>query len=136
VVNSPPSPAARPQMQFVGFSADAFDGGQGVGTYTQACQASFQPTARMCSSVEILETVSWPAADPGVVGWVRPVLIGDADASGRSNDANGNLSCGGWGFSSNQHVGLGVSGAGSFVTPGFNQGCGDARPIACCAALP
>ena len=39
VVNPPVCPSAR--FQLVGFTTTTFDGGQGVRTYTQACQTDF-----------------------------------------------------------------------------------------------
>ena len=62
--------------QLVGFTdSPIFKGDTGVLGFTAACQAAFGPPARMCSSVEVLETVVIqvaPLGDEG--GWVRPVL--------------------------------------------------------------
>jgi hypothetical protein len=52
-----PTPTETARYQFVGFTSETFDGGQGVGTYTLACQADFLAGARMCTSEEVLKTV-------------------------------------------------------------------------------
>ncbi len=96
----------------------------------------------MCTSVEVLETVSWPAVSNATRGWVRsvfqPVNAGDQlyDASGAHFGPNQGLTCDGWSFSTNTKFGLAVSGDGRFQNPGFVDACDVARPIACCALLP
>jgi hypothetical protein len=57
------------QPQFVGFSSATFDGGQGVITYTAACQQAF-PGSHMCTSAEFLNTASYPSVSG--TGWIRP----------------------------------------------------------------
>jgi hypothetical protein len=133
------TPLAR--YQFVGFSTSTFDGGQGVRTYTEACQADFSSSARMCTSEEVLNTVQWPAVPDSARGWVRPSYqptsfsFLDASGVGPQGRANGELTCGGWSFSASTLYGLAVSGDGRFVTPGLNDSCDVARPIACCALI-
>ena len=48
--------------QLVGFTTQPFPGGSGVLTFTLACQADFGPPARMCTSVEVAETVVVPSS--------------------------------------------------------------------------
>ena len=127
-----------PHLQFVGFTGATFNGGQGVRTYTEACQDAFTASARMCTSVDVLATVAWPRVPNTARGWVRPVYQGidggliDASGIGASLDA-GALSCGGWSLSTSAAQGLAVSGDGRFATPGVPDSCDTARPVACCA---
>lgn len=134
--------ASSARIQFVGFTAASFDGGQGIRTYTEACQAAFTASARMCTSVDVLDTVAWPTVPSATRGWVRPVYQpvagGVFDASGvlAASLSSGSLSCGGWSFATATAHGLTVSGDGRFATPGFVDACDTARPITCCAPVP
>jgi hypothetical protein len=128
-VTNLPTPMAAARYQLVGFTSLTFDGGQGIRTYTQACQSDFTLAARMCTSEEVLNTIHWPNVPAATRGWVRPVYQSATasevvDASGRAGSVgSGALSCGGWGFASNTRHALAVSGDGRFVTPGFNDTC-------------
>jgi len=142
VVAARPASAGGSGRHFVGFTGNTFDGGQGVRTYTDACQDVFDASARMCTSVEILETVKWPAVPRTTRGWVRPVYQtfdgGIVDASGvqDATPTSGALSCSGWSSSAPSVHGLAVSGDGRFATPGTFDSCDTTRPIACCATGP
>jgi hypothetical protein len=122
-------------FQLVGFTSATFDGGQGVFTYTAACQAEF-PGSRFCTSEEVLNTVSVPLGLSGDA-WVRPVFVPFGmnaggmivlDTSGRDHTGLSRLSCFGW--SPGGGLGLIVSAVG-----GFSFGhCGTPRAVACCGA--
>lgn len=130
------------RFHFVGFTGATFTGERGIRTYTEACQDAFTASARMCTSVEVLDTVAWPVVPSSTRGWVRPVyqpVMGAlTDASGvvAASPTAGSLSCGGWSFATATAHGLAVSGDGRFATPGFVDTCDTARPIACCAPVP
>ncbi len=44
----------------MGFTTATFQGGEGILGFTKACQAEF-PETRMCTSVEVMQTVGVPA---------------------------------------------------------------------------
>jgi hypothetical protein len=126
--------AALAEARFVGFSSATFDGAQGVRTYTETCQVDYLSAARMCTSEEVLNTVSWPAEPASTKGWVRPVYQPVSyDASGvQLADNQGALACQGWKATGGLNRGLAVFGDGRFET----GSCDDARPIACCISTP
>ena len=79
VVSAPPPPAACPQpkrFQLVGFTDSKFGGSAGLIAFANACQAEVDPNSRMCSSLEVIETVHFPdlsgIESPGFA-YVRPV---------------------------------------------------------------
>ena len=123
---------AQDPFQLAGFTSDTFLGDTGVLGFTQACQVEFGAAARMCTSVEVMETVVVP--DDLVVAddaWVRPVFVpGATDALDASSVRTSplNLTCVGWRLTSGRN-GLTVSQVGGFV----QQSCEVARPVACCA---
>lgn len=136
-------PAAAQQacsdFELVGFTSTTYLGTAGVLGLTVGCQAEF-PDSRMCTSVEVMQTVNVPAGLSGDA-WVRPVFVpvgtGSAatatlDASGLRDYTNDGLSCRAWsGFTS---TGLVVSSDGAFSQP---SGCATTpRSVACCAAPP
>ena len=133
--------------QLVGFTTSTSTGDAGVLNLTLSCQTDFGPPARMCTSVEILETVVVPTGLTGDA-WVRPVyqphqwdppgpgVINTLDASGTHPSGFGgdadNLSC----ISTPPGVvgrGLTVSAQGQFVT---SFACTTPLPVACCAPIP
>ena len=111
------------EFVLVGFTSTTHLGDTGVLGFTQACNAEFSDS-RMCTSVEVMETVDVPGGLSGDA-WVRPVNLTGLDASGQS----GVRSCFGW---SNRDgaFGLSVSGSGQFGV-GF---CDTPQPVSCCAA--
>jgi len=122
------SPTPDP-VQLVGFSTATLKGSAGVKAFTEACQADFDATTRMCKSTEVLETVVWPTTLTGSA-WVMPVFVPgqDAgnDASGANSSSPGSMSCDAW---SNEGTnGLAVGSTGSMAT----RGCGNPIPVACC----
>jgi len=120
-------PAGDP-TQLVGFTTAAFKGGGGVRTFTQACQAEFDATARMCKSTEVLETIIWPANLTGLA-WVMPVFVpgtNGTDASGANNGSPAGLSCAAW--SDSGGAGLGVDATGAMQP----RDCGNTLSVACC----
>ena len=124
-------------IQLVGFtSAGSLDGDEGVLGFTEACQAEYTDS-RMCSSVEVMETVDIPALPGNTLAWVRPVYHpghpAGTDASGVNGDSNpSQLACSGWSNAGGR--GLSVDERGRFQ----HIFCGDIRPqsVACCAAVP
>ena len=142
--------SAPGRYQLVGFTTETFDGADGVLTMTQGCQVEFGEHARMCNTVEIMETVNIPSsvmARSTTYAWVRPVLVPgsfyDTDASGLSTEGPSgswllHLSCKGWRF----HSVLGVSLTGMTVRGGYRAGgfslddCPSHREVACCSNVP
>ena len=131
------------ESQFVGFTTEAFDGGQGVVTYTNACNSTF-PGSHMCTSEEFLNTINFPAGISSSKGWIRPVfqplvwsrtssdLLIALDASGIKSDPQ-DLTCKGWGGNLGG-TGLRVTGKGIFHTG--NCITTSPSPVACCAPAP
>ena len=131
----PPGPPAAP-MQFVGRTTDAFNGAQGVLTYSVACQTDFGPGHRMCTSEELLDTVDLPTLTGGP-SWVRPTFVpaggGSSavfvDISGVSSASNSSLfACNGWISANSAFTGLTVDAGGSFDL----LACNASRTVACC----
>ena len=122
----------------MGFSTDTNLGQEGVITFTRSCQSDFGPTARMCSSAEVMETVDFPIL-PFTNAWVRPVIVGNGytDVSGTRHwdILDGRfLSCSGWTFvggSQGAYTGLTIASKGSFSL----KDCGTYWPAACCAPV-
>jgi hypothetical protein len=127
-----PPGAGAPQFALVGFSTMTLQGGAGVFGLTQACQLDF-PGSRMCTSTEVLNTVSIPPLT-GTRAWVRPTIvfglgISFVDESGANS---GDLSCIGWTSSaSSSAFGLSVTNIGGFSVVG--SPCSSLLPVACCA---
>jgi hypothetical protein len=135
VISLPPGPEcpAEPQRyQLVGFSDTTATGSAGVLGMTIICSDAFEG-ARMCNSVEVMETSDVPLLPESTEAWVRPIfapIVGSvSDASGvtAANTLPAYLSCNSW--KTDSHRGLQVNGRG-----GFLQGvCDASHPIACCA---
>jgi hypothetical protein len=127
-----PGPGAA-NFELVGFTTATFTGGEGVLGYTAACGAEF-PDSRMCTSIEIMNTVNVPTGLTGNA-WVRPVLVpgggGGAatEASGIEANSPNDFSCSAWRGSGN---GLVVYADGDFSI----GGCTGARLAACCGEVP
>jgi hypothetical protein len=117
------------EFVLVGFTSTTHLGDTGVLGFTQACQAEFSDS-RMCTSVEVMETVDVPGGLSGDA-WVRPVNLTGRDSFGFGFDASGvsGRSCDGWNNQSTV-LGLSVSGSGQF---GVGQ-CSTPLAVACCAA--
>lgn len=127
--------------QFVGFSTATVQGDAGVFGMTAQCQATFDATARMCTSVEVMETVVLPSSlPPNTSGWVRPVFVPTGSGSGFVIDAGGeqssDLSCRGWSTSYSGNSGLVVDDDGRISTQNYSSHCNQARPVACCKPVP
>ena len=58
-----------------GFTSGTFSGAQGVLGFTLACQTDFGATARMCDSMEVIQTTHVPIGPSGDA-WVRPRFQG------------------------------------------------------------
>jgi len=137
VVNPPPAPAACAQrFQLVGFTSATPSCGGGLFVLTLACQSEFGIDARMCTSVEVIDTITIPS---GLVGeaMVRPVLQptggGPFDASMVTGGTDaGRFNCFGW--RSPGSVTLVVDSTGTFRV-GFETNDGPFS-VACCAPVP
>ena len=134
---SPASPTAR--FQLVGFTSASNFGNEGVLGFTLNCQAEF-PDSRMCTSQEVMETVTVPGSLTGSA-WVRPVfvplgtgavIIAARDISGVVVGSGIDLACDGWRSRSLSQRGLAVSATGSFASSACDQAFG----VACCALVP
>ena len=135
VTNFPPS-STPARFQLVGFSSMPVTGDVGVLGMTVECQKDFADS-RMCTSVEVMETVNVPGGLAGDA-WVRPIsqpfhtqVSGErsVDASGVGEETR-RISCGGW--RSVGLKGLMTDAAGRF---GFFS-CNLAAAVACCALVP
>ncbi|GAG14310.1 unnamed protein product, partial [marine sediment metagenome] len=139
-VTSLPIPTGTPRYQLVGFTADTFPVTTGVLGFTLACQVAF-PESRMCTSNEVMETVTVPL-DLSGEAWVRPsfVPIATGDNNVRAMDNSGNygwpssFTCSGWRSEVNDgyNKGLTVDATGRFVS----RRCDYVYAVACCAPVP
>ena len=115
----------------MGFTGAEFTGSAGVFGMTNECRGEFGNGARMCSSVEAMETIAPPEGLLGTA-WVRPVFVpagaNVGDATGTTSSP-GHMDCGGWSLASDSSEGLTVSATGQFR----QLVCAAARPVACCA---
>ena len=59
-VDSIPAALAEKRFQLTGHTAAAFDGAQGIFTYTTACQTELGPNSRMCPASEAMTTTDLP----------------------------------------------------------------------------
>jgi hypothetical protein len=143
IVNDPlvVSSASATRFQLVGFTPATFAGDAGVLGMSRGCAAEF-PGSRLCSSVEVMETVGGPDLTGRPRAWVRPVLVlstpnSAVDASGFDGQVNA-FSCVGWTFATGGNSGLTVSAEGGFFAEASaaRGACDVARPVSCCAAIP
>ena len=125
------------QFQLVGFTEATLPADRGFIGFTAACQAEFE-ASRMCSSVEVIQTVDMPVLSGSTTAWVTPVAQPGSstggiilDASGMEGQRDYGLSCRGWSFAFPASHGLIVDGRGRFdkVT------CSRSNPVACCSLL-
>ena len=140
-----PSAACRPQdttimwnvsgpqvFEFVGLSNTSHNGGEGVLNYNTACANAFSGS-RMCTTEEVLETISPPLATGN--SWVRPVFVPHQlsgqtlDISGAGASNLGNRSCLGWSSSAPIQFGTVLQQPGRILT----ATCDSTIPVACCA---
>jgi hypothetical protein len=128
--------------------ADPFDfvqGGLGVLQYNRRCAAAFDG-AQMCESIDLLRSGSLPddaAKAVNILQWIKPTIVqvfvdpNDItvnrmfDVSGVTANFPGGLSCLGWSTSSNNNLGLIVSGDGQFGARSCNA-AGGFGAVACC----
>lgn len=133
--------------QWVGATSVAFNGGGDDGTaplprgiiiMNAQCRADFGPGARMCSSLEILESTTINPNDIPVEGcWIRPTYqpVGPAsslnlvDVSGVAGGTSDPMTCGGWRGAGS---GLSLLQLGAIV----KSPCSEFRPVACCKPTP
>ena len=145
----PPPPSGVPETQFVGFTTDTFNGGQGVVTYTNACQQDY-PGSWMCSSKEFLESKAYPSTTGD--GWIKPTFvpisldIGNEtitvpnyfvvqDMSGliiADKNSTTGIACSGWRAADESGDGLAVDALGRFTV----FGCNTTHSVACCSSVP
>ena len=120
-------PVNAQQIQLVGFTSTTSNGNLG-GTFgaTQTCQSEPFEGSRMCTTLEVLDTVVIPVALAGEA-WVRPVSNGLGDVSGISSVP----SCSFW--SSIGGSGLAVTAKGAVVVRVCTT---STLSIACCAPVP
>jgi hypothetical protein len=124
----------------VGVTSTSQQGGEGVRTFTLACQEDYGPAARMCTTEEVLNTIVWPPLEADA--WVRPVIVsGDSssntDVSGVGGGAR-RLSRDGWADSTKNTSGITVTTSGAMTTlvPGGTLTCDELRRVACCKRVP
>ena len=141
-VTNPPSSegcGAAMRFQLVGYTLAQVPGDVTRLGLNRACQAEF-PESRLCSSVEIMETVSTGAAIGLINGpaWVRavprtmtgyPSIVG---ASGAVRSGSFSINCGQWSSVEQGLFGLTVNESGAFR---FDT-CSAPRDVACCALGP
>jgi len=133
-VTNPPTCSVGPEAryQLVGFTSLALLGDSGVLGMTVACQQEFAGS-RMCSSVEVMETVQVPV-DLAGIAWVRPSFspLHDPGTQPSALDASGyqtsviHFSCN----RSSAIAGFTVSASGRFATSRCTN------HVACCALVP
>ena len=125
------------RYQLIGYSEEWYQGNFGLLKMTRVCDREFGEGARMCSSVEVMESTGQVPL-PGVGAWVRPVLVGDpyrhTDASGVSAiSPEHGISCDGWTSDSlDFRGGLLLASNGGFRL----TFCYSPYSIACCAPMP
>jgi hypothetical protein len=137
-------PASAQSVQYVGNSkgpgTNPRSGGAGLLELNDECVATFGDGARMCSSLEILQTLqtdTLPVRDTGSNSrkWVAPAIVAGSsnaiDATGIAGTA-AQLSCNGWSSQASTSKGLTIDQDGRFTT----QPCNAPRQIACCKAAP
>ena len=73
VLSAPPAAACASRFELVGFTSATPSCASGLFPLTQACQSEFGGAARMCSSVEVIETSSIPSGLAGTA-MVIPVI--------------------------------------------------------------
>jgi hypothetical protein len=131
--------ATAANAQYVGVTAQTFDGTQGIFTYNRACHDA-HPGSRMCTSEEVMETINPPTlGSPGEVAWVRPVFQPVAssytgpiaiDVSGIGTES-AYMTCRGWRYE--DHSGLALY----LVTGQFTTNeCTSALKVTCCIPVP
>lgn len=123
--------------QFIGTTTPA-PGDSGIFGMTRKCQQEFGTTAKMCTSADILRTLSPPgaAAWNSSRAWLQPTFVAAGyDISGLSGDGVF-WSCEGWSSTSGQRGGFSIS----FPAPGQEGWLGIGTPcfsadvgVACCA---
>jgi hypothetical protein len=139
------SMAGAADYELKGLTTNTFDGDEGIYGFTLACQAEFGSDARMCNSIEVMETTNLPSLPTSGGGWVRPVVVAAdstavRDASGHSFTPS--LSCNSWSSASVSTAGLifvdalgggGGGTAGYIFAHGF---CNGSLAVACCSPTP
>ena len=135
-VTNPPTCSSGPEAryQLVGFTSSALLGHGGVLGMTIACQQEFSDS-RMCSSVEVMETVVVPL-DLAGIAWVRPSFspLHDPGTQPSALDASGfktlvsHFSCN----SDSAINGFTVSAIGRFA----GSRCTNQLSVACCSLVP
>ena len=120
-------------FQLVGFTTNTVVGDAGVLQMSRECWLEFGDGARMCTSVEVMETTALPGQSGSPPGWVRPVYAphrgtGYLDASGYK--AGLTVTCEGW--ATLVGSGMAVSPTGAFSA----RACNALTPVACCAPTP
>jgi len=121
------------RFQLVGYTQATYQGDATPFGLTRACQAEF-PESRLCSSVEIMETVD-PDAAVGLANgpaWTRPVYITRSlDASGRHLANNTRLSnCGQWTSGGDHGLTVDENGVTRLIP------CSSSLAVACCGIRP
>ncbi len=139
---TPVNAQAPAPFQFVGFSSNTFNGGQGVLTYRNACQVDFGAQARMCKTNEFLDSVTPPSPAPGpLVGWIRPTRVDvlatygfDSESLLRGDNGNepaSNFNCKAW-SDGGSNFGLTADHLGKIT----QATCTQVLPIVCCKPIP
>jgi len=131
-----------------GFTNATFDADKTVRGFTTACQAELGADTRMCTTMEVFQTVNWPSLPANTKAWTHPVLapnpqdtavLDHAGAQVGTTDV-GRMGCFSWTSKSADYFGA--------VTwnefPGFPAGntfltattCNETLGVACCGPVP
>ena len=123
-------------LQYLGNTSTTLDGGQGIRTMNELCQASFSGS-RMCTTEEYANTITFPTAELDEA-WTRPVLVGldtstSMDSISEQSSSYG-LACSGWSSTHPSTKGMVVSGSGKMTT----NSCAVSSPVkvSCCGVAP
>ena len=134
---SPATAQTTKQFQLVGFTTNTVPADSGYIGMTKACQLEFE-ASRMCTTLEVIETVAIPGLPANESAWVRPISLGFEglnlfEVSGAAIDTINQMTCDGWGPTSNTTpTGLAITDKGIVA----KVSCTVPKPVACCALTP
>ena len=122
------------EYQWAGATSSTTLGDAGFLHLQWMCQAEYGPTARMCTSQEVLESTNLSTGSlPNTEAWTLPVYVPSSesalDMSGLGGDFE--FTCDGWSSAGDAH-GLTVTSEGRFR----QSWCGLTRSVSCCTPKP